>query len=239
LTWSQHWNKGTKECGMKGLQFHTFSYSWQISSHKRHKRVWCERIAISYINSWQMSSHKRHKRVWGERIAISYINSWQISSHKRHKRVWCERIAISYIFIFMTDFKSQNAQKSVVWKDCDFIHFHIHDRFQVPKGTKECGVKGLPFHTFSYSWQMSSPKRHKRVWGERIAISYIFIFMTDFKSQNAQKSVVWKDCNFIHFHIHDRFQVTKVTKECGVKELQFHIFSYSWQISHLRSKNSL
>jgi hypothetical protein len=156
---------------------------------------------------------------------------------QRHKRVWYERIAISYIFIFMTDFKSQKAQKSVVWKDCNFIHFHIHDRFQVTKVTKECGVKGLQFHTFSYSWQISSHKRHKRVLCERIAISYIFIFMTDFKSQKAQKSVVWRDCNFTHFHIHDRCQVPKGTEECGVKGLQFHTFSYSWQISsHKRHK---
>jgi len=130
-----------------------------------------------------------------------------------HNRVCNERIAISYILIFMTDFKSQKAQKSVRWKDCNFIHFRIHDRFQVTKGTKEGDVKGLQFHTFSYSWQISSHKRHKRVLCERIAISYIFIFMTDFKSQKTQKSVVWKDCNFIHFHIHDRFFVTKVTRE--------------------------
>jgi hypothetical protein len=133
---------------------------------------------------------------------------------QRHKRVWYERIAISYIFIFMTDFKSQKAQKSVVWKDCNFIHFHIHDRFQVTKVTKECGVKGLQFHTFSYSWQISSHKRHKRVWCERIVISYIFIFMTDFKSQKSQKSVVWKNCNFIYFRIHDKFHAWDQRTPC-------------------------
>jgi hypothetical protein len=44
----------------------------------------------------------------------------------------------------------------------------------VTKDKKECGVKGLQIHTFSYSWQISSDQRHKRVWYEKIAISYIF-----------------------------------------------------------------
>jgi len=103
-------------------------------------------------------------------------------------------------------------------KEIAWYSISLHVTYMVPtleqRHKKECGMKGLQFHTFSYSWQISSDKRHKRVWCERIAISYIFIFMTDFKWRKAQKSVVWKDCNFIHF-------------------------SYSWQISHLRSKNSL